>query len=704
MIIDKTQRMKRISIPALATLITLLTLISCDRNARTAGALAQRIMGDRASSIRFETIDAASGDVYEIETVRGHVVIRGNNPNSMAVGLNRYLQDYCLTQVSWYDYNPVELPGTLPSVPEKVRVESLLPYRFFLNYCTYGYTLPFWQWEQWEHFIDWMALNGVNLPLALTGQEAVWQKVWTRFGMTDEQIRSYFTGPAHLPWHQMNNIDHWQGPLPQEWIDSHAELQKKILARERELGMRPVLPGFAGHVPGVLPQAMKTELNITPVSNWCNFGDDCRCFFLNPADPHFAEIQKAFIEEQTAMYGTDHIYSVDAFNEVDLPVWDTTSLAAISRGIYNSLEAADSDAIWLQMAWMFQSYNWNDETMRAYLSAVPRGRMIMLDYVCDYRPFWKETDSFYGQDFIWCYLGNFGGATAIEGNIHTNARNLDDAFANAGEAFKGIGSTLEGFGVNEPLYEHVMSRAWNTGMDVEEYIDNIADRRLGRADSQYRAFWHYMDENVRMQHDSTDQTSPFNVRPDFTYHNSWSNCHIPSYDPAELEKAEAILNTVEGASDALAFDRANVRRQVLCHRAKPVLIRFNEAWQARDRKGMVESRDLFFSVMDSVTAVLKTRPEFSMERWVADARSWGFTEEEKMFYENNAKAIVTVWGDSTDLLDYAAKDLDGLMEEYYKPRWKMFFDAVFEAFDSGKHIEDLSGRLWEFECGYAGIG
>jgi len=54
-------------------------------------------------------------------------------------------------------------------------------------------------------------------------------------------------------------------------------------------------------------------------------------------------------------------------------------------------------------------------------------------------------------------------------------------------------------------------------------------------------------------------------------------------------------------------------------------------------------------------------------------------------------------------LDYAAKDLDGLMEEYYKPRWKMFFDAVFDAFDSGRPMEDLSDRFWGFECGYAGI-
>jgi hypothetical protein len=35
-----------------------------------------------------------------------------------------------------------------------------------------------WDWERWEKEIDWMALHGINLPLAFTGQETIWQKVF----------------------------------------------------------------------------------------------------------------------------------------------------------------------------------------------------------------------------------------------------------------------------------------------------------------------------------------------------------------------------------------------------------------------------------------------------------------------------------------------------------------------------------------------
>ena len=48
--------------------------------------------------------------------------------------------------------------------------------RYHQNVCTPG----FWQWPQWEAHIDWMALNGVNLPLAFTAQEAVWNTVYRK--------------------------------------------------------------------------------------------------------------------------------------------------------------------------------------------------------------------------------------------------------------------------------------------------------------------------------------------------------------------------------------------------------------------------------------------------------------------------------------------------------------------------------------------
>ena len=671
---------------------------------RSAGALARRVMGRMASGIVFEQT-ADTTDTYEISQKGDKILIKGNNANSMAVGLNRYLQEYCLADVSWYDFNPLELPATLPAVPEPVKAKACLPTRFFLNYCTFGYTMPWWKWRQWEHFIDWMALNGVNMPLAITGQEAVWQKVWRKYGLSDKQIRSYFTGPAHLPWHRMNNIDRWQGPLPKHWIDGQAKLQKRILRRERALNMKPVLPAFSGHVPAELAEVLPEPIDTSRVRRWAKFADAYRCTFLSPTDPLFARIQKDFMEEQTRMYGTDHIYGVDLFNEVRPPSWEPEYLAKVSAGVYDSMAAVDPDAIWLQMGWLFISSrrNWTPERIEAYLTAVPQGRMIVLDYESDYVEIWRRTERFYGQNFIWCYLGNFGGMTGIEGDYHLNEERISGTKAEGGPGFVGIGSTLEGFGVNQPVYEAVMAQAWDTGISLDEYIDNIADRHLGRVDSTFRAYWHYMADNVCVTHTSNSSSSIICARPSLEGVSHSTTIYERGYDIGKLEEALGILEKVEGASDRFKFDLANTRRQVLDNKAPAVRDRFAAAYRSGDREGMIAAREEFLELCDSLIAIVKTRPEFSLEDWIRDARSWGRTPREKDYYEMNARTIISVWGDSFRLCDYANRDWDGLIESYYKVRWQLFFDAVIEAFDAGREFDAgrLHRELWDFECRWA---
>ncbi|RYD93542.1 MAG: alpha-N-acetylglucosaminidase, partial [Sphingobacteriales bacterium] len=151
--------------------------------------LVARIAPDYADKIEFETIPAANGfDVFELESDGQKLVIRGNNYNSMATGLNHYLKYYCHSFVSWYKDDAIAYPPDMPVVPQKVRKTARVKKRFFLNYCTFSYTMPWWKWQDWERLIDWMALNGINMPLAITGQEAIWLKVWKQYGLKDEEI------------------------------------------------------------------------------------------------------------------------------------------------------------------------------------------------------------------------------------------------------------------------------------------------------------------------------------------------------------------------------------------------------------------------------------------------------------------------------------------------------------------------------------
>ena len=340
--------------------------------------LLERIASVHRDKFRFEYIDSENGkDVFELSSGDSVIILKGNNNNSLAVALNHYLKYYCFTSVSWYANDPVELPAVLPSVTNTVRQRSKVGQRFFLNYCTFGYTFPWWQWRDWERLIDWMALNGVNMPLAITGQEAIWLKVWKEFGLEEEQVRSFFTGPAHLPWHRMANIDSWQGPLPRSYTDHQLNLQKRILERERQFNMKPVLPAFSGHVPLALSKKFPLA-KITRLGPWSEFPDKYRSYFLDPFDSLFNKIQASFLREQTAVFGTDHIYGADPFNELTPPSWEPSYLASVASAIYSSIKKSDAEGRWLMMTWIFyfEREHWTNERIQPFVrnleASIPR--------------------------------------------------------------------------------------------------------------------------------------------------------------------------------------------------------------------------------------------------------------------------------------------------------------------------------------------
>ena len=70
------------------------------------------------------------------------------------------------------------MPPILPEVDEIL--ESADRFRYHENVCVLSYTMAFWQWSDWERHIDWMALNGINMPLAFTGQEEIWRRVYKK--------------------------------------------------------------------------------------------------------------------------------------------------------------------------------------------------------------------------------------------------------------------------------------------------------------------------------------------------------------------------------------------------------------------------------------------------------------------------------------------------------------------------------------------
>ncbi len=149
----------------------------------------ERIDLGLSRKIKVEIV-ADSVDRFELSQQGIRPLVRANNPISAAVGINWYLKHCAGVHLSWNSMT-ASLPDTLPPVKEHVVRTTDLKMRYYLNYCTHSYSMAFWNRERWDREIDWMALHGINMPLAITGTDVLWRNVMRRLGYSDDKIRVF---------------------------------------------------------------------------------------------------------------------------------------------------------------------------------------------------------------------------------------------------------------------------------------------------------------------------------------------------------------------------------------------------------------------------------------------------------------------------------------------------------------------------------
>jgi alpha-N-acetylglucosaminidase len=657
-----------------------------------ARALVGRVAPGAARHFRVETLATEGGlDVFEVESVEGDVVLRGSTGVAIASALKWYLERVAGINIA-IPVEPVSLPTPLPAVANKVRITTPYRHRYFFNYCTFSYSMAWWDWAQWEPMIDWMALQGINMPLAATGQEGTWQLALRDLGFTDAQIGAFLVGPAYLPWGWMGNIDGLGGPLPQSWIDSHVGLQQRILERERALGMTPVLQGFTGHVPESIT-TLFPDAKIHRTGDWsAGFPGT---WFLDPTDPLFGRIGRRFMERQAELFGTSHYYAADPFNEINPPTDDSTFLAGMGNSIYESMAAVDPSAVWVLQGWFlyYQASFWKAPQARALLGAVPDDRMVVLDLFGDRHPVWKEREAFYGKPWIWNVLYNFGGKVSVNGDLPRVADNLADALRSPDRGnLSGLGMMMEGLGTNPIVPDFVMDQVWRREVpDLDAWAGDYVARRYGGENEPAGRAWSILMETAFR---SGAQTGTFLVeRPGFRIPGAaYRSEPIPPYDGHLLMQAlDSLLAAAPdlGGHDAYRYDLVNLARQVLGQLGLPLVDSVQAAFERKDGGARRTAEARVLGLLDDLDTLVGTRPEFLLGRWLEDAKRWGTTPAERDLYEWNARNIITLWGTKCtegqhdDLNLYAHKQWQGMFGRYHKPRWQAFFTALDRSLDEG---------------------
>lgn len=671
--------------------------------------LVTRLVPNQADQFQFEWIKDAdtsdgsqvsSQDIFEYETVGDKLVVRGNNPIAITSGIYWYLKYDCHAQVTWNASN-LDIPDTLPVVTAKVRKSTDLIKRPYFNYCTYSYSMAWWDWARWEKEIDWMALHGVNMPLLIVGEEAVWQNTLKRMNYNDKEIKEYLSGPGFFAWFFMNNLEGWGGPLPDSWIKDHIVLRHKIQKRMEMYGMKPIFQGFYGMVPSDL-QAKYPEAKIQNPGLWCGFR---RPSFLIPTDPLFQKMSAIYYEEQAKLYGKASYYAGDPFHEGGNT--KGVDLKSAGSSIYKAMKTASADS-----KWVIQS--WQSNPKQELIGHLPKGDVVVLDLLAedvtnveDQNNSLSVSKRFGKHDYVWSLILNFGGNVGMYGKMDMLAdRVYKSQNLNSSAKMVGIGATPEGIENNPVAFEMLFELPWQKGLlDVSSWLKNYTYSRYGVNNPQVQKAWEIMHNTAyacpQKQQGTTE--SFFCARPaeNIKHVSSWSNATM-YYAPKEFEKAwHLMVGSIDqlGNKATFRYDLIDITRQVLANRAYGIYHETIDAYQAKNTQEFEKKSTEFLNLLMMQDRLLNTSPEWMLGTWLEAAKACGHTESEKALYEWNARTQITVWGpripaDKIGLHEYANKEWAGLLKDFYYPRWKMYFDYLGQKLQ-GKNPKPIDFFAWE---------
>ena len=656
------------------------------------------------------------------------VALKGTTGVELSMAFNHYAKYQANSSVSWWRTGGdqlVRLRQPLPRMPlgSAVHVNRATEHHYYANVCTFSYSFVWYQLEDWVREIDWMALNGVNLPLAYTGQEKIYQKVYNSMGVTDEDLKGFFGGPAFLAWARGQGEMGWGGPLPQAWIDGQWELQRKILPLMRAFGMKPVLPAFQGNVPLALMK-LHPKANISRVGK-CETAVRARyaCApWMDALDPLFNTTADLVMRTVIEDFGTDHYYAADGtFSTVAAPWYDDAELApstrdssaaidanakAHSTAAYNGMARTDPDAKWIFQTWSW-IYGAKQPYMQGWIEGAPLGRLILLDLMAEETPIWKRTDTYYGAPFIWCMLHDFGGNTGMWGDPDSLSHG-PTALAAAGKNIVGTGLTMEGTNQNAVVYEFMNEMAYRIDpvASLEDWAADYAARRYAFASPHLTSAWRGLFKSVynakgynMMISKDTITAIPEGSGWDQLKGAHWYNESAALSVWADLLAAKGDARGNEATVCWTYYhDVADVTRQAIAKYSTSVYARLNASFHARDVAGVKSAGADMVRLAEDSDAVMASTPGFLTGTWVQDAERWGLGDASATRLMSwNARTQITFWeypqpavtnatgpvNQIPFLMDYANKQWAGLMKEYYGARWAFYVEKAVASLEAG---------------------
>ena len=307
---------------------------------------------------------------------------------------------------------------------------------------------------------------------------------------------------------------------------------------------------------------------------------------------------------------------------------------------------------------------------------------------------WKREEGYKQHGWLFCMLENFGANVGMHGRMdqlldNFFSRNVKGGKSNE-DTCKGIGFTMEGSENNPVMFELMSELPWRPERFTKEsWVKAYVKARYGVEDATIEKAWMILANSIYNCPAGNNQQGPhesiFCGRPSLNNFqaSSWSKMKN-YYDPADTKEAARLMNSVAEkyrGNNNFEYDLVDITRQALADQARQQYQHTIADYKGFARKAFAQDAARFLDMLLMQDKLLGTRSEFRLGHWTQDAVNAGVTPEEKKLYEWNARVQITTWGnrycaDTGGLRDYAHKEWQGLLKDFYYPRWKAYFDAL----------------------------
>ncbi|GAA0591603.1 hypothetical protein GCM10009001_04650 [Virgibacillus siamensis] len=664
----------------------------------------ERLVGKEcAKQIALKAVDKNNGKDHFIikkgpneNGMKNRVLIKGSSSSALLTGFNWYLKYVAHANIS-SNGEQLNLPEKLPVPTSAIKKEANVSNRFALNDTDQGYTQPYADWDYWERKIDVLALHGINKVLVYPGQEAVYKKTFTEFGYTDKEMLEWIPQPAHQSWWLLQNMSSFPDPISQDVIDKRVRLGKKIVKRLKELGMTPVFPGYFGTVPANFEEK-KPNANVISQGTWSGFQ---RPGWLDPTNELFSKVAASFYKNQEELFGETTMYKMDLLHEGGTA--GDVNVQKASKAVQDALERAHSDAIWVILGWQ-------SNPLKETLKAIDRNKMLIVDGLSDRYTGLNREQEWLGTPYAFGSIWNFGGHTTMGANMSVWNSTYWDWLNKTNSKLSGIAIMPEASDNNPVAFEFLAELAWrDEPVNLDTWFRKWAVRRYGEIDQHAINAWQSLANSAYSMPAngwSEAHEGLFGAEPSLSAKNaaSWSPTSL-RYDPARLAKALPELLKVNPSlrtSSAYQYDLMDVTRQVISNQSRLLLPKIKTAYNAQDKETFKQLSDKWLHWIKLLDKVVGTNKQTMLGPWLNQINSYASNGAEAAKLEYDARTLLTIWGTresyNAGLKDYANREWQGLVGDYYYSRWKTYFDSLEKSLRTDEKPEPIDwyafGKNW----------